>query len=273
MSLGDEIKAEAKQLGVPPSTVEKDYVISIVLRELWMSGRWRNLIFKGGTALRKIYFPDYRFSEDMDFNLLEGKSVVDIVGVLSGMRASRREIEFLDPELRERTGKRYHPGRVVGYEIRLPYHFLRKVGEPSKIRMDVSVGKFERTLLPPVEKGIFHPYSDMEAFSHTRVMVYPLEEIMAEKIRAVFQRIGRPRDIYDIWYLSGNVNMETVLSVIERKFAEKSVSFSPDRLEENRDIFRYNWENLTILVGNIPDFEVVWAAVTHICDMVARVLE
>lgn len=34
MSLWDEIKAEAKQAGVPPSTVEKDYVISVVLRTL-----------------------------------------------------------------------------------------------------------------------------------------------------------------------------------------------------------------------------------------------
>ena len=27
----------------------------------------KNLIFKGGTCLRKCYFPEYRFSEDLDF--------------------------------------------------------------------------------------------------------------------------------------------------------------------------------------------------------------
>jgi len=29
------------------------------------------LFFKGGTALKKCYFPDYRFSEDLDFTLGE----------------------------------------------------------------------------------------------------------------------------------------------------------------------------------------------------------
>ena len=29
-----------------------------------------NLIFKGGTALKKMHFPDYRYSEDLDFTLL-----------------------------------------------------------------------------------------------------------------------------------------------------------------------------------------------------------
>ncbi len=31
----------------------------------------RRLAFKGGTALKKCYFADYRFSEDLDFTLTE----------------------------------------------------------------------------------------------------------------------------------------------------------------------------------------------------------
>ncbi|MEA2014043.1 MAG: nucleotidyl transferase AbiEii/AbiGii toxin family protein, partial [Thermodesulfobacteriota bacterium] len=30
------------------------------------------LAFKGGTAIKKCYLPDYRFSEDLDFTLREG---------------------------------------------------------------------------------------------------------------------------------------------------------------------------------------------------------
>lgn len=29
------------------------------------------IVFKGGTVLKKIYFEDYRFSEDLDFTLLD----------------------------------------------------------------------------------------------------------------------------------------------------------------------------------------------------------
>lgn len=31
----------------------------------------KNLVFKGGTVLKKAYFEDYRFSEDLDFTLLK----------------------------------------------------------------------------------------------------------------------------------------------------------------------------------------------------------
>jgi predicted nucleotidyltransferase component of viral defense system len=33
----------------------------------------QNFIFKGGTCLKKCYFEDYRFSEDLDFTLLDTK--------------------------------------------------------------------------------------------------------------------------------------------------------------------------------------------------------
>ena len=33
-----------------------------------------SLVFKGGTALKKCYFDNYRFSEDLDFSGLEGTS-------------------------------------------------------------------------------------------------------------------------------------------------------------------------------------------------------
>ena len=35
------------------------------------------LILKGGTALRKYYFADYRFSEDLDFSALRSLSDID----------------------------------------------------------------------------------------------------------------------------------------------------------------------------------------------------
>ncbi len=265
----DDIKTKARRAGVPPSTVEKDYVISIVLREIWRYGIWRNLVFKGGTALRKVYFPDYRFSEDMDFNLIDGE-IEDIVEVLE--KPSYGEVEFFDPELRERRGKRYHTGRIVGYEIRIPYYFLRRSGEPAKIRMDISVGKYEEMVLEPVERSIFHDYMDSEAFSRVKVLAYSLEEIMAEKIRTIFQRVGRPRDIYDIWYIYRYADMETVLSVIGSKFRAKGAKFIPEKLENSEEIYRYNWKKLRILVGEVPEFQEVWSVVLKICDNLNEVM-
>ncbi|WP_246112248.1 nucleotidyl transferase AbiEii/AbiGii toxin family protein [Thermococcus aciditolerans] len=63
----DEIKRKARELGVPVSTVEKDYAISWMLYGLWKSTLWRQLAFKGGTCIKKAYIEDYRFSEDLDY--------------------------------------------------------------------------------------------------------------------------------------------------------------------------------------------------------------
>ncbi len=269
--MADEIKSKAGELGIPPDIVEKDYVISTVLREIWISGVWKNLVFKGGTSLKKTYFPNYRFSEDLDFNLLDGDAE-GLTGALSGLKGYAGEIEFLEPEIRERLGKRYHAGKLVGYEIRIPYRFLRKSGVPAKIRIDLSVGDYEKMVLPPVERKIFHNYSDEGAFSSVRIMTYSLEEIMAEKIRSIFQRTGRPRDIYDIWYLSGHADMDLVLSVIEEKFEAKGVPFSLNRVLDNEGVYRSNWRNMKILVGDVPDFDAVWDAVTEVCEEVKEVI-
>ncbi|GAI08967.1 unnamed protein product [marine sediment metagenome] len=52
---------------IPIKTLEKDYVLSWILIGIAKSKICDMLSFKGGTALKKFYFPDYRFSEDLDF--------------------------------------------------------------------------------------------------------------------------------------------------------------------------------------------------------------
>src|SRR5665647_2863376 len=63
-----EIQKIANQLGLRDTQIEKDYVIAWVLKGISNNNNLKEiLIFKGGTALRKIYFTDYRLSEDLDF--------------------------------------------------------------------------------------------------------------------------------------------------------------------------------------------------------------
>ena len=49
------------------ANVEKDYVLSVALCCIAVSPLQGHIIFKGGTCLKKIYFPDFRFSSDLDF--------------------------------------------------------------------------------------------------------------------------------------------------------------------------------------------------------------
>ncbi len=67
------IRAAATCFDVPRDVVEKDYAIGHMLAATYEHPVLKErLVFKGGTALRKAYFPDYRFSEDLDFSALPG---------------------------------------------------------------------------------------------------------------------------------------------------------------------------------------------------------
>ena len=54
---------------IPESVLERDYCLAWLLAALAESDFKAVLGFKGGTALKRCYFGDYRFSEDLDFTL------------------------------------------------------------------------------------------------------------------------------------------------------------------------------------------------------------
>ncbi|WP_292595250.1 nucleotidyl transferase AbiEii/AbiGii toxin family protein [Mesotoga sp. UBA5847] len=62
-----EIEEKSGQLGVPISAIERDYVQNWILKHL----RAIDMVLKGGTGIRKVYFENYRFSDDLDFTLLD----------------------------------------------------------------------------------------------------------------------------------------------------------------------------------------------------------
>ena len=67
-----EIQKKANKERVRDTQIEKDYILTWIL-----SGVANNevlstaLAFKGGTVLKKFYFKDYRYSEDLDFTLVD----------------------------------------------------------------------------------------------------------------------------------------------------------------------------------------------------------
>ena len=70
--LRTRLQEARKRLGIPWDVLERDYLLSWVLAGIGQVASLRDtLVFKGGTALKKCYFGDYRFSEDVDFSALE----------------------------------------------------------------------------------------------------------------------------------------------------------------------------------------------------------
>ncbi|MEI7832804.1 MAG: nucleotidyl transferase AbiEii/AbiGii toxin family protein [bacterium] len=72
-SLQTRLHRAAQTAGSPLQVIEKDYALSYILAGIASHDLLAHaLIFKGGTALKKLYFGHYRFSEDLDFSTIDG---------------------------------------------------------------------------------------------------------------------------------------------------------------------------------------------------------
>ena len=273
-----EIRRLAGAAGVEPRIVELDYVLGWVLWGIagneYLSGR---LVFKGGTCLRKCYLPDYRFSEDLDFTATEWfgwEELKEAVNQAFSTAAELSGIDFAAQEPRMRITEEEY-GRET---LRLTHYWRgphTTAGSPPGIRLDIT--RDEVLAFEPVLRSVFHPFSDSKTLAPHRIRCYALEEVMAEKVRAVLgQRIfAVSRDLYDIFSLLDQVDEKRVLAGLPKKLDVRGLGpegLGAGRLTGRREDFRADWErNLVHLLppGGEKGFDEVWDPVS---EFIARVI-
>ena len=227
----NEIIESADEKSVEPRIVEKDYVLGWVLAALnninSTKDRW---IFKGGTCLKKCYFDDYRYSEDLDFTVMDSQQL----NQSSLMLILEEIIDWLNQYtgieiLKHRTIIKINEGDIEGrrYAGMRIYYIgpLEQRRNPEKIIFDLS--GFEQLFTIPERRVIFHNFSDLNQDVFYAAS-YCFEELFAEKLRVLVER-ARPRDLYDIIHLYDKRNLlrnETdYMHLLRQKFARKNVSF------------------------------------------------
>lgn len=221
--------AAAGEAQLLPTTIEKDYALGWFLFGIAQHPELRRWIFKGGTCLKKCYFDTYRFSEDLDFTLPD-----DVAYERGAIEAALRSLAawVLDatgiqvPEggitVEERTNKR---GEVT-FEARVSFRGpIAHEGSAPRIRFDLT--RFEWLAGETPQRAVFHGYSDAPDPSPT-VRCYSLEELLAEKVRALAERFGRARDVYDVVNLRRStavaVDVPKARDLILRKFEYKGLA-------------------------------------------------
>lgn len=218
-----ELQRLAAQAGVRVELQERDYVLGCFLLGLArLPEVAESLAFKGGTALRKIYFPTFRFSEDLDFTVLQPLSEATLQAQVREV-CRRVAADFGIPmQIALWKQSRDLPGEEA-YRARISYvgPLGQPGADPARITLDLTC--YETVILPPDPRPILHPYSDAPS-SPLTVRVYCLEEMLAEKLRALLRR-SYPRDLYDVWYLltvqRAQLNQARFQNVVTAKFEHK----------------------------------------------------
>jgi len=275
-----EIRRIARATGVEPRIIELDYALGWALRGIaGHESLRRRLIFKGGTCLRKCYFPDYRFSQDLDFTATERfgwEEFEKAVGEAFAQAGEASGIDFAarDPKLKIIDDEYGRETLKLTIYWRGPH---ASGGSPHGLRLDIT--RNEVVLFDPSRREVVHDFSDSKDLGTIELDCYTLEEVMAEKLRAVLgQRIyAVSRDLYDISSLREQVDGKQVVRGLTRKLAAREVDIEAvdlRRLTDRKDEFEADWErNLSQLLppGVEATFENVWArTVTYVTGMLKR---
>ncbi|WP_419162895.1 nucleotidyl transferase AbiEii/AbiGii toxin family protein [Candidatus Palauibacter sp.] len=273
-----EIRRRARVAGVEPRTMELDYALGWALRGIaehpFPAGR---LVFQGGTCLRKCYFPDYRFSEDLDFTATEWfgwEEFEKAVGEAFAAVQRASGINFAARNSRLRVIDDQYGRESLQFTLywRGPH---ASGGSPRGLRLDIT--RNEVLAFSPVLRPLFHPFSDADDLGEIQLTCYALEEVMSEKVRAVLgQRIyAVSRDLYDIFSLLEHVDERNVRASLPRKLDAREVDWEGahlDRMTEREDEFRTDWErNLAALLppGAEQEFDEVWVRVAEYVRRIA----
>lgn len=280
MILKKEIEKIAEQKGVTKTTIDKDWVLGHFVDAMFSIPDCRDkLIFKGGTCLRKCYFEDYRFSEDLDFTAIDPDFVLDkkLLEKIVKLVTERTEIPLYVQELKELKFKDKPTGFTTNVKFWGADH-PRNQAPPAPLRWQTSIKieiiLYEEMVFSPEYRELFHEYSDTLTEAAQSIPCYAIQEVLAEKLRALIQRsYTAPRDFYDIWYLSQNVaeiNWGEIVEAFHQKMKFKGLEFTGiDQMinDENDKRLQAAWKNSIghqIPGKGMPDYEAVKTGISEL---------
>lgn len=262
-----EVLEVATDLSLSPDVVEKDYVLGWLLAGIYaheeLTRRW---IFKGGTCLKKCYFETYRFSEYLDFTLtdsvhLASEFLRSVFSDIADWLYDQVGLEMPADQLRFEVYQNKRGG--MSAEGRVYYNGpLRRVSSLPRIKLDLTVD--EVIVLPPVQRLVGHPYSDIPERGII-AQCYAYEEVFGEKVRALAERT-RPRDLYDVVNLFRHGEFKpaaaAILNVLQQKCSFKGIPLPTfDRIAAVTDELVADWQTmLGHQLPALPPFETFWNA-------------
>lgn len=201
--------------------VEHDLVLSRAICELYKAPVVAsNLIFRGGTALHKLFFDrPGRFSEDLDFVQREAQPIGDTITAVRSC---------LDHWLGQPKWKQGES------RFTLYYRFETETEPVTQRKLKVEINTREHFNILPLKSVNFSVSSDWYK-GCVGVSCYELEELLATKLRALYQR-SKGRDLFDVWYACQkfpSLNLDKVVDVFANYMDRNQISITAKQYLEN----------------------------------------
>jgi predicted nucleotidyltransferase component of viral defense system len=178
--------------------VEQDLVLSRALVEIFAEPELAGEVaLRGGTALHKLHFsPARRYSEDIDLVQLRpgpiGPTMDRVRAKLDGWLGA--------------------PRREQGEGFRLVYRFESEIPPVVRLRLKIETNTREHQAARGTTKRPFS-VSSRWWLGEADITTFEVEEVLATKLRALYQR-KKGRDLFDLWLaLEAGVDPSAVVDI------------------------------------------------------------
>lgn len=202
----DVINMTVKHTGFRPLLLEKDYYLTLMLSKIHDLSK--DLIFKGGTCINKIYYSYYRLSEDLDFNIRMPVNNLTRNNRRKYMQPIKDNIAAFAKQFGMWVDATEEAGRNESKQY-IYYLRYKSVVQPQEqfIKLEIGLRFNPLTLVErkPVQHKFIHPFTREPLFDGGFVNCFSLKEIVSEKLRAAaLRRTIAPRDFYDLDFIIRN---------------------------------------------------------------------
>ncbi len=215
----DEIVQKSKKMVVSYILILKEEMQKATLASLSRMNAFNHIVLQGGTALR-IFYNSPRFSEDLDFVLKDGGTFE--------LASKSGEIErYLSSEFYYLQGIRVNIQKNTKEIQRM---VIRTIPEIPSQKLRINIELFSVPSYHNTPKILAYPPLNPV------IRVEERGEILADKTIAIaFRKYLKGRDIWDIFYLTGELNVSTSRELLEKKAKDYGVRDFRERIEESRE--------------------------------------
>ncbi|HBF11854.1 MAG TPA: nucleotidyl transferase AbiEii/AbiGii toxin family protein [Deltaproteobacteria bacterium] len=199
--------------------VEQDLILSAILVRIYQDDLLRQkLAFRGGTCLYKLFFKTpLRYSEDLDFVQVSPEKIGPTIKAL---REALRDIFDEDAKWNQKQGS-----------YQLFYSFI-PLGQTERRRIKLEINTREHGAFAGYQNKAFNLESQWRS-GKSSITTFSLEEILATKLRALYQR-RKGRDLYDLWMSrSLHPNWEKVVEVFLSYMKQGGHKIHREAFEQN----------------------------------------
>lgn len=214
----DQWRVEAPWL--EQTMTEQDLIISQILVLLFSNSKLNTaLAFRGGTALHKLFIrPALRYSEDIDLVQIKPEPIGSILETIK---------EILNPIFGKPKWK-LGEGRAT-----LWYKYQPEDTLTTAAKLKIEINTREHFAYYGFKKKPFSVKSGWFT-GDTQITTYSLNELIATKLRALYQR-KKGRDLFDLWVVLGSpeLNIDKVIKAFTHYLDFEKKKIPRSTFEEN----------------------------------------